>query len=306
MSAPPKELFANQASTTLNGAINNSVTSVVVTDGSVFPATGNFRVLCGSELMLVTARSSNTLTVERGIEGTSNNSHANTDPIALNLTTGGIDQWLKDSVPLAGYHKPLGIISNDAGTALLNAASFTGVNMSTSTVTDQSGTILLRAIAASGNNCRIQELTAPSTPFTYNAAFHFCGLRGGSDDNVFLLFGFRESSTSKLSMILFGTFSDEANVLAVQNYTNSTTFASSIRATQCFGLIGSEMWLRIEDDATNLKFYASGDGENWMTLGSVGRTSHMAGGPNRIFYGVLNGNNTVNEALGRLIHWSKE
>lgn len=69
------EQYANNAATTLNGAINNSVTSVVVTDASSFPASGNFRIEVDTEIMLVTAKASNTLTVTRGVEGTTAASH---------------------------------------------------------------------------------------------------------------------------------------------------------------------------------------------------------------------------------------
>lgn len=86
----PREKFANSIATTLNGSINNSVTSVVVTDGSTFP-TDSFRVVCESEIMYCTSRSSNTLTVIRGQEGTTGASHANSTPINHVVTKGSLD-----------------------------------------------------------------------------------------------------------------------------------------------------------------------------------------------------------------------
>lgn len=67
------ELFKNKASTTLNGAINNSTTSVVVTSAANFPATGTFRIVvdvgtASEEIMTVTSVSSNTFTVTRASE----------------------------------------------------------------------------------------------------------------------------------------------------------------------------------------------------------------------------------------------
>ena len=47
MTTPNKETAANAASTTLNGSINNSVTSITVTDGSTFP------ILATSELFAI-------------------------------------------------------------------------------------------------------------------------------------------------------------------------------------------------------------------------------------------------------------
>jgi hypothetical protein len=63
------ELFANDAYTTLNGAINNSVTTIVVADGALFPAEGDFRIRVDDEFMLVTGVSGTTWTVERAVEG---------------------------------------------------------------------------------------------------------------------------------------------------------------------------------------------------------------------------------------------
>jgi hypothetical protein len=51
-------------------------TTWAVSDGSVFPASGQFRVRCEDEIALCTARSGNHLTVTRGIEGTVAAPHA--------------------------------------------------------------------------------------------------------------------------------------------------------------------------------------------------------------------------------------
>jgi Calx-beta domain-containing protein/cadherin-like protein/Big-like domain-containing protein/uncharacterized protein DUF4214 len=56
--------------TTLNGAIDNSTTTVVVTDGASIPAGAGFLVQIDSEQMSVTSKSTNTLTVVRGANGT--------------------------------------------------------------------------------------------------------------------------------------------------------------------------------------------------------------------------------------------
>lgn len=81
------EQYANNAKTTLNGSINNSTTSITVTDGSVFPSSGDYRLKVDDELMLCTARSGNTLTVTRGIESATAASHSDGAQISLVLTT---------------------------------------------------------------------------------------------------------------------------------------------------------------------------------------------------------------------------
>ncbi|HEX8889752.1 MAG TPA: cadherin-like domain-containing protein, partial [Pyrinomonadaceae bacterium] len=63
--------------TTLNGGINNVVTSVIVADASSIPDAVNFRIQVDDEQMTVTAKSGNTLTVTRGAGGTTAASHSN-------------------------------------------------------------------------------------------------------------------------------------------------------------------------------------------------------------------------------------
>lgn len=90
------EQLANNAVTTLNGAINNSTTSVVITSSTNWPSTGYYHIICESEIMLVTARSGTTLTVVRGQEGTSGASHADLSAIAIVLTKETIEHYLRD------------------------------------------------------------------------------------------------------------------------------------------------------------------------------------------------------------------
>lgn len=96
-----REQFANLPVTTLNGAINNSTTTVVVTDGSKMPL-ANFRIIIEQEIMFVISRSSNTLTVIRAIESTSVASHADTLAVAGVITKGAFDQIRLDILASAG------------------------------------------------------------------------------------------------------------------------------------------------------------------------------------------------------------
>jgi hypothetical protein len=65
-----KEFYANLAASTLNGAITNVATTIVVASAASFPATPNFTIIVGTEIMLVTGVSGTTFTVTRGQEGT--------------------------------------------------------------------------------------------------------------------------------------------------------------------------------------------------------------------------------------------
>ena len=86
-------VFKNNATTTLSGDINTSVTSIGVTDGSVFPTLSSgqsfyvtFDDGTNNEVVKVTARSGNTLTVVREQDGTSARSFDAGDACDLRLT----------------------------------------------------------------------------------------------------------------------------------------------------------------------------------------------------------------------------
>ena len=66
-----------EATTTLDGAINDSTTTIVLTDASLFPTTGTNFIQIGSEEISYTGISTNTLTgVTRGVRNTTAASHS--------------------------------------------------------------------------------------------------------------------------------------------------------------------------------------------------------------------------------------
>ena len=84
--------FTNNAATTLAAGINSSATSISVTDGSVFPAiTGSdhfyvtFDDTTNTEIVKVTARSGNTLTVVRGQDDTTARAFSSGDKAELRV-----------------------------------------------------------------------------------------------------------------------------------------------------------------------------------------------------------------------------
>lgn len=87
------ELYANAASTTLNGGINNSVTTLTVTSASGFPTgTGQFRIIIDSEIMIVTGVSGTTFTITRGAENTTAASHSNGAGVVHNVTSDSLQR----------------------------------------------------------------------------------------------------------------------------------------------------------------------------------------------------------------------
>jgi hypothetical protein len=101
------EQFANSVVTTLNGGINNSVNSVVVTSATGMPGSGTFRLLVDNEIMLVRAISGTALTVTRGAESTTAASHNNGATVTALLTAGALAQLKTDLSPSGTANTPL-------------------------------------------------------------------------------------------------------------------------------------------------------------------------------------------------------
>lgn len=88
------ELFANNASTTLAVDINAGATTFTVASSTGFPTptagTSQFRVICGTELMVVTAVTGTTWTVTRGAESTVAAGHVTGSAVTAIITAGSL------------------------------------------------------------------------------------------------------------------------------------------------------------------------------------------------------------------------
>ncbi|MBM3969023.1 MAG: hypothetical protein FJ302_04030, partial [Planctomycetes bacterium] len=71
------------ASSQLVGNISAGVLSLTLLDASQFPSQGGFLIQIGTEILLVTRVTGNSLQVVRGVNGTNAAAHNNTDPVAL-------------------------------------------------------------------------------------------------------------------------------------------------------------------------------------------------------------------------------
>jgi hypothetical protein len=178
-----RERFTNTDSTTLDGSINDSTTTVVVTDGSQFP-TSYFRILVESEIMLCTSRSSNTLTVVRGQEGTAGASHADDVPVNHIMTAGFLDSFKRDLLGDIGRYDTVTTDSSSDDDYFNDNSldgSWTQVNSAvnaqpTLTEGDFGLKILLPSGMSSGGNC--SALLKAKTPVSgdwVQAGFRWAG-----------------------------------------------------------------------------------------------------------------------------------
>lgn len=90
-----REYFTNVTTATLDGAIDASQTTLDVDDGSLLPL-GGFRLMIGDEILYCISRSTDTLTVVRGIESTTAASHADLVDVDYIITAGALNQLKLD------------------------------------------------------------------------------------------------------------------------------------------------------------------------------------------------------------------
>src|SRR3954471_18219366 len=94
------EQFSNFATTTLNGAIDNAVTSIVVTSATPFPSSAQYRITIDTEIMTVTGGAGTTTwTVTRGAESTTAASHSNGAAVSHTLTSGSLGTFASLASP---------------------------------------------------------------------------------------------------------------------------------------------------------------------------------------------------------------
>ena len=301
-----REQLKNNPQSPLSASALSTDGTISVVDGSVFPASGQFRIVIDSEIMVVTGRSTNTLTVLRGQEGTTAAGHASAANVAQILTAGGLDRWLRDSVPGAGSassRPPFALL--DASGNTLTSSDFTVVNLSTSTIADQDGGIALRK---AGNASVGENVTAlarsKSSPATLIVGLRANLPRDRSSGFPISLAGFRESATGK--MMFVHLVNAGGPQLQAAKYDSPTLQATGgiIVAAQDWAYSSDVIWFRAVDDGTNLTLSLGIDGVNWIQLFSEGRTVYMTGGPDQFIWGSNNSGNGY-DCLTTLVSWSE-
>jgi hypothetical protein len=179
-------------------------------------------------------------------------------------------------------------------------SQFAWINQGGSTVASGDYGISLVAPLGAGDNFRIREKApAFSPPYTLTI-----GLRGLRPDLNFagVGVGWRQSSDGKLVVANynFGAVASLSNI-QVAKYTNVTTFSASY-ITQAINL-GSEFWMKIQDNNVNRIVSVSLDGTNFLQIHSVVRNDFLVG--DRIFF-FANPNNGTQGVITNLFSWKEE
>lgn len=293
-----RERIANDATSTLSGAIDNSTTSVVVSDASTFPSEGDFRILIDSEIMLVTAVSGSTFTVVRNQEGTLAASHDAGQAVIHLATRDGMDNYARQNgLPMFNATgRPPVVCRNQAGTDLL-ISNFTTYNIGSATGVDIAGScgFSLYMPPQAANNLRVWAIAAPTPPWTLSV---WAGGLADPQGTQFMIGAKETGAGGKLSSV-FNRF----NAVGTHHWTDPTTFGASANVTACSGMPFG-FWLRVEDDNTNLDFSVSQDGVTWLQIGTELRTSYLSS-VDQLFFGLNDNNNTFG-ILATVYAWVEE
>ena len=298
-----QERKVNRGESTLDGAINNSVTSLDVNDASSFPSSPQFRILIDDEIMLVTAVSSNTFTVTRAAEGPgAAASHSDAAEVKLVETEAGQVRFQRDwSNPLWGLGKPMQLLDSSGNT--LTASSFTDVNFSAGTKTDlASGSIYVeRGTQAASNSYAIIKKAAPTAPWTLRVGF-IPNLLNELGDFPSCGVVVRDSSTGEFYSFQIRVSADGVWIQVVK-LTSPTVSSTSFLAFQDWVGGSGIVWFEIEDNNTNLIFKYSADGVNFIVLGQEPRTTFLT--PDEIGVAINNFGSGSVEAGMTLVAWDE-
>ena len=284
---PRYERIVNHNATTLNGAINDTVTSVTVTDAGSYPLLGDFRILVGSEVMHVISRASHTLTVVRGVDGTSAASHSDLDTVDVILTKAGLDSYFDHvlSGPSARY--PARLL--DASGNRVTASDFTFDNQGTAFAEDNpDGSITLVSDENETANTQLHVLykTAPTAPWTVTAGFQVAvGWDWASTQTTGGLLC-RENSTGEFINLSCSTSAPGGALFDCFHWNSPISFNVRIPGLLQPDFNANWVWMQIEDDNVDLFFRVSYDGINFYEIGSDTRTDFMAGGPDEIGFSI--------------------
>jgi len=277
------ERIVNHVATTLNGAINDTVTSITVNNAASWPAEGDYRLRVGSEVVQVTSRAANVLTVVRGVDGTTAASHSDADTIEPVITATGLETYFNHAVGYTSRTRDSRLRDIDGNT--LTAADWSFDNQASSFLENNpDGTISLisEETDTSGATLNVVYKAAPTPPYTVTACFQVGpGMKWGSNATTAGLL-VRENSTGEFINVACNL----SATWGVNKWNSPTSFSAAVSGSLAPEAHSPFFWMQIEDDNTDLFWRGSYDGLNFFELGTEGRTAFMAGGPDQVGFQI--------------------
>ena len=315
------ELYTNDPSTTLNGGISSGDLSLVVTSATGFPGSGNFRIRIDSEIILVTAVSGTTFTIQRGQEGTTAASHANSAVVNHYLTAGALDairaninsQGTYASIPSSAKAGDVYSCSDRnlrfvySGSAWIpyygteqgnDLTGYTYTTYSSVSATLTSSQPITMKKAGSGGYYRSPNITVPGTSATIvwrgvmmptlNADWWFAPiLLISTSNNKAVNYGWNYATASRAGV----RYTISGTTLSV-----STTYSTAVTNTAAWmlGALVQPIWYAMVLTTTTYTSYYSYDQTTWVPNGSAQNYSDfLTGYPDKIAFGCEGDASTI-------------
>lgn len=293
----------NEWSSTLDGAINDSVTSLDVADGSGLPSEGDFFLDLNGEIILVTHRSSNTLTVIRGQEGTTAVSHTTGVGLSGVICAGEFENRANERMGLKAL--PYGRCTKWDGTTLTTytASDFTLFNTSSgSGVYDgNDGTIIFESRTHSGNDVSGAGITVTdATDHRFTAHIGYPAADYAGPD--ILHWTTRQTSGGSIR----GLELWPKTKIGVRDRFNFLSTGSDVAVHGVGGR--NDMWVRLEiewnQSASNeqYRWWYSKDGVNWWNI----HNHSFAGSAVVVGIGLTNVTGTMTAMRGQIFSMHHE
>lgn len=168
------------------------------------------------------------------------------------------------------------------------------------TLTGASNGIFMVDAQAANKLCNVYLTTLPATPYAFRTLAVFAACEQGAAGAVFIGW----SDGTKYHVMYFCSVATGGTMAgwAVNRFSNSTTFVS-VEAGQQTSVNGGLqltgfVWLKVRDDGTNVYFYYSPDGLNFIQLFTIAKASGYLGasGYSRLVLGINGNNNSLNYA----------
>ena len=315
-----REQITNNVPTTLSSAVTTTgQTTFTVTSGLNFPKVGNFRIMIGSEICIVTNVTQNsfvpaTWTVTRGAEGTTASTYASGTPINFVVTQSSLRNWFADprssgAMSTWPYYPPekgdffiptdsfytMVAFDGSAWKFLVNGKALTPPNFSNWSVETQDSNFTLTTTskasiiydATPSYGIHSYYTTVPaSTPYNLTIA---CLPHWFISNYMHVGLCWR-SSTGQYCLFGLGSNNGFSTWWRYYNFNSATSYNGDIANGEIppVWYHGPLVWMRIRDNGTNRLAQVSSNGINWTSLGSTARASFFT----PTYFGVHIGDNS--------------
>jgi len=319
------ERFANGGLSSLDAGIDDDDLALTVKSAAGFPIEGNFRIVIGSEIMLVTDVQGKVFTITRAQEGTSAAAHLADAAVFHVLTAGALAQreieqfatgaiGSRDAAGQAGrlYLPTEGLVSQDNGSLwdmmplarMTPPASgdFTWVNQGSAAVADSKGMMVLTTPnVTSGESLRCLVKSAPGTPYEITVAMLALS-PPYTTASAMAQYGicWRESGSGKLLTYGWGMGSYPTTFNYTQ-WTSPTAVSSNILQASIAAY--GPCWIRFADDGANRTVKVSWDGFNFVPVAAAqGRTTFLTADQVGVFANSWKTANVLGRSIS-FLHW---